>query len=365
MNSLPDDLIVDIVINNHNYGAFLPESIESARAQTHGRVNVIAVDDGSTDDSPRILAACEDEIDVVLKENGGQASAINAGMQRSKGDVVIFLDADDVLRPDAAARVAAEFAANERLSKVQMRMETIDAEGRATGKLKPDPHLPLPGGDLRAAELAQPYDLVWMATSANAFRAAAVRRILPVPERSYPVTGADWYLVHLTALLGEVASLEEIGAGYRVHGANSYELQRERLDLSHLRQAIEFAAATSEQLLRLAGELDLPHPSHILSIADLANRMISLRLEPSRHPLAGDTRRGLAADAVRAAGRRQGASLALKAAFVAWFAAMAIAPRDLARRLAELFIFPARRAALNRLLGRLQRPGRSSVAAVA
>ncbi len=48
---------------------------------------------------------------MVLKENGGQASALNAGMERCEGDVVIFLDADDTLHPDAAARVAAAFAA--------------------------------------------------------------------------------------------------------------------------------------------------------------------------------------------------------------------------------------------------------------
>ena len=65
-------------------------------------------------------------------------------------------------------------------------METIDAEGRPTGEIKPAPHLPMPSGDLREAELAYPYDLVWMATSANAFRAEALRRILPDPRELLP-----------------------------------------------------------------------------------------------------------------------------------------------------------------------------------
>jgi len=359
------DLVVDIVINNHNYGAFVGDAIESARRQTHGSVNVIVVDDGSSDDSREILERQSGDVNVVLKENGGQASAFNAGMERSEGDVVIFLDADDVLRPDAAARVAATFAAEEGVSKVQFRMEVLDAEGRPTGVVKPDPHLAMPSGDMREAELAHPYDLVWMATSANAFRAEAIRRLLPVPEDAYPVTGADWYLVHLSALLGRVVSLDVVCAGYRVHGANSYELAEAELDLAHLRQAIEFAAVTSRELLLLAAELDLPRPERILSIADLANRIASLKLEPRLHPIAGDSAAGLLADAVRAARRRSDASAAMKAAFVAWFAAMAIAPRPLARWLAELFMFPARRAQLNRLLGRMQRPGGSDAAAVA
>lgn len=365
MSPRASDLVVDIVINNHNYGSFLEEAIESACAQTHERVNVLAVDDGSTDDSRQILARYGDRIGLILQEQGGQASAINAGMARCEGDVVMFLDADDVLRPEAAARVAAAFAADDGIVKVQFRMETIDIEGRPTGEIKPAPHLPSPNGDMRAAELAYPYDLVWMATSANAFRADAVRRILPIPEREYPQTGADWYLVHLTALLGRVVSLDLVGAGYRVHGANSYEPAESQIDLEHLHQAIRFADSTSRELLRLAKRLAMPHPERILSIADLANRMASLRLEPARHPLPGDGRLGLLADAVRAARRRQGISVAMKAAFLAWFAAMTVVPRGLALRLAELFAFPERRRALNGLLGRLQRSGGSGAAAVA
>jgi len=359
------DLVVDIVINNHNYGAFLADAIESACAQTHAQVNVLAVDDGSTDDSRQILAGYGDRIGLVLQENGGQAAAINAGVERCRGDVVIFLDADDVLRPEAAARVADAFAADEGLSKVQFRMETIDAQGRPTGELKPEAHLPLPSGDMRAAELAYPYDLVWMATSANAFRTETLRRILPIPVEEYPVTGADWYLVHLSALLGRVASLDAVGAGYRVHGANSYELEAGRLDLDHLRQAIGFAASTSRELLALAAELGLERPERILSLADLANRMASLKLEPARHPIAADRTLGLVADALAAARRREGVSPAMKAIFVAWFAAMAAAPRGIARRLAELFMFPERRRSLNGLLGRLQRSGGANAAAVA
>jgi hypothetical protein len=365
MSPHASDLVVDIVINNHNYGAFLEDAIESACGQTHERVNVLAVDDGSSDDSRQILARYRDRIALILQENGGQAAALNAGMERCEGDVVMFLDADDVLRPEAAARVAAAFAADESVSKVQFRMETIDADGQPTGELKPAAHLPLPSGDVREAELAYPYDLVWMATSANAFRTDAVRRILPIPVAEYPLTGADWYLVHLTALLGRVVSLDAIGAGYRVHADNSYELTAGRLDLDHLRQAIGFAASTSRELLRLADELGVARPERILSIADLANRMASLKLDPARHPIAGDRTIGLLADAISAARRRQGVSLAMKAVFIAWFAAMVAAPRGLARRLAELFMFPERRRSLNGLLGRLQRSSDASAAAVA
>ena len=68
--SLP---VVDVIVNNHNYGRFLRAAIESALAQTHERVNVIVVDDGSTDDSRAIIESFGERIVAVLKPNGGQA----------------------------------------------------------------------------------------------------------------------------------------------------------------------------------------------------------------------------------------------------------------------------------------------------
>jgi hypothetical protein len=356
------DLSVGIVINNYNYGRFLPAAIESARGQTHPNLEVTVVDDGSTDDSRQILRGYGDGITVIAKENGGQASALNAGMERCESDVVLFLDADDTLRPQAAARVAAAFAADAEVAKVQFRMEVIDAEGRPTGVLKPPQHLPMPRGDQRRAELAFPFDLAWLPTSANAFRVEALRAILPIPEAAFPVCGADWYLIHLMTLLGTVASLEEVCGSYRVHGANNYEPETASLDLAHVRETIGFAGTTSGALLDLAAKLGLPRPDRILSLADLGNRLVSLRLAPELHPVPADRRGRLLADAARAARRRFNVSAPMKLVFVTWFAALAVAPKPLARRLALLFFFPERRAALNEMLGRLQRGGRKASA---
>jgi glycosyltransferase involved in cell wall biosynthesis len=335
-------LPVDIVITNHDYARFLPDAIESACAQTHPAVNVIVVDDGSTDGSQDVLRRLADRVEVVLKEQGGQASAINAGVERCRGDVLLLLDADDVLRPQAAERVAAAFAADPRLTQVQFPMAIVDADRRPTGEVKPGGHLQAPVGDQRAAELAFPFDIAWLPGGGTGFRVEPVRRILPIPEADYPRSGADWYLVHLTALLGDAALLDEVCAEYRIHGGNSYELERDEIDLEHVRESIGFARVTTRSL-------------EALSCADLANRLVSLRLEPGRHPVPGDRRRALFADAVRATRRRFDVSAPMKALLVAWFALEAMAPRSLARPLAELFLFPGRRARFNRLLGRWRR----------
>jgi glycosyltransferase involved in cell wall biosynthesis len=347
-------LEVDIVISNHDYGAFVTDAIESACRQTHPGVNVIVVDDGSTDNSREVLRRFEDRVEIVLKENGGQASALNAGIARCRGEVVMFLDADDMLRPHAAERVAECFADDPGLAKVQFRLAVTDAGGRATGAVKPNPHLPLPSGDLRRAELAFPFDIGWLPGGGTAFRAEALRRILPIPEHDYPGYGADWYVVHLTALLGRAAALDEVLADYRVHGRNGYELQEPRLNLAQLRDAIAYEQATIRALTGLADELGLERPDPILSLSNIADRLVSLRLEPELHPIAGDRVGALLGDAVRATRRRFDRSWLVKALLLCWFLAFAVSPRPLARWLADLLLFPQRRrGGFNRLLGRL------------
>jgi glycosyl transferase family 2 len=349
-------LSVDIVITNHNYGKFVGQAIESANRQDHPDVRVIVVDDGSTDDSRDRLR--DYDVLVVFKERGGQASAINTGLGLCQGDVVMLLDADDVLKPHAARTVSAVFARARDVVKVQFGMDVIDADGTPTGAVKPWPHLPRLNGDLRRAELAFPFDLPWLPTSGNAFRTDALRAILPIPEQDYPICGADWYVVHLTTLLGSVASIEEVCASFRAHGRNRYEPARPSLDLSHVHEAIHYGQVTARALVRMADQLGLDRPDEILSTADLAYRLISWRLEPHLHPVARDRTSRLVLAAVRSAQRRFDLAWPMKGLLVAWFAAVAVSPRGLVRRIAELFLFPETRASFNTMVNRFRRPDR-------
>src|SRR5438093_8099671 len=81
-----------IIISSYNYGRYLSAAIESALHQTYQNTEVIVVDDGSTDDSREVIAGYANRIKPVLKENNGQASALNAGFKVSRGDVIFFVD---------------------------------------------------------------------------------------------------------------------------------------------------------------------------------------------------------------------------------------------------------------------------------
>ena len=319
--------MISIVINNFNYERYLAAAIESALGQTCPATEVLVVDDGSTDGSRSVIAQYGGRIHAIFKPNGGQPSAFNAGLAAARGDVVIFLDADDLLLPETADRVLAEFRRNPRLVNVQYRLEVVDAAGRSTDRFIPMSQKPLASGDLRKAALTSPDDIVYAPTSGNAFSAAALQRLFPIPDQAF----ADMYLVNLAALLGPFGSIEEVGGHYRVHGRNAFH--RDSLDLEGVQATIKRTEVTHCHLLRLAAELGLIRwgaEPRLESVTNLAQRLMSLRLDPARHPIVGDRRLKLAYRGALTSLRRGDLRTFYRLAYCVWFAAAALAPRPVA-----------------------------------
>ena len=348
---------VTIIINNYNYGRFLRSAIESALAQTYAGTEVIVVDDGSSDESRTIIASYGERIIPVLKQNGGQASALNAGFARSHGSIVIFLDADDMLEPHVVERVVEHFWANPKVVRVQYRLNVIDRAGLPTGLSKPPRHMPIPSGDLRQRAFLYGDDIPWLPTSGNAFSAPMLQRIFPIPEPAYRIC-ADYYLSNLSPLFGMVVSLDETGGYYRVHGSNNHE--RERLDLQQTRELIIRTRQTHRYIQANAQQLGLAsHSDHsvaALSLTFLANRLISLRLDPAHHPIEGDTHFALARRGILASLQRTDLPLLLRLMYISWFLLVSVVPRESARWLAEQFFYPESRGQwFNALLTNLRR----------
>src|SRR5687767_14870783 len=128
------ELLVSIIVNNYNYGQFIEQAIDSALHQTYSPKEVLVVDDGSTDDSRRVIGCFGDKITSILKDNEGQASTFNAGFARSRGDVVIFLDADDFLLPTAAENAVRQFDRSD-VVKVHWPLWEVDEAGKNTYQL--------------------------------------------------------------------------------------------------------------------------------------------------------------------------------------------------------------------------------------
>ena len=242
--------LASIVVNNYNYGRFLAEAIDSALAQTHRPLEVVVVDDGSTDESRDVISAYGDRIVPVLKENGGQASAFNAGFAASRGDVVLFLDADDALLPTAVEQAVGGFRNG--TVKVHWPLWEIDEAGRRTGgPLFAD----VPEGDLREVVLRDgPASHVNPPTSGNAWTRAFLERVMPLPVDGRLVW-ADAYLLELAPLFGPLARVSEPLTLYRVHGDNRYaSISFEE----RLRRGLSLYDLICEAMARYAQELGLP-----------------------------------------------------------------------------------------------------------
>lgn len=214
--------LASVVVNNFNYAPFLGAAIDSALAQTYSPVEIVVVDDGSTDGSRELLESYGNRIKRVLKQNGGMASALNAGFAASSGEIVIFLDSDDVLLPTAVA-AAAELLRDPQVAKVHWHLREIDGGDMETGRLVPEVNLP--EGNLRDLLIAKgPMSGNGSPTSGNAWSRRFLERVLPMPEQELR-QHADAYLNTLAPLFGGLRKVPAPQGQYRVHGANDYATQ--------------------------------------------------------------------------------------------------------------------------------------------
>jgi glycosyltransferase involved in cell wall biosynthesis len=211
--------LVSILINNYNYGRFVAHAVASALQQTYPHIEVIVVDDGSTDDSRTTVEPYRDRATIISQSNAGQASAMNTGFARSSGEIVHFLDADDLLHPNAIERVVDAFQ-DSRVVKVHWPLVLIDEAGRATGGIKPAD--PLASGDLSHLLQEDCLEHVTPPQSGNAWTRAFLADVLPLDEQVYRTGGSDTCLSLLTLPFGHLAALDAPLGCYRQHHASHW-----------------------------------------------------------------------------------------------------------------------------------------------
>ena len=217
--SLP---LVSIIIDNYNYGRFIQDAIESALNQTYPNVEVIVVDDGSTDNSREIISryASAGLVKAVLKENGGQASAMNAGFEVSSGDLVVFLDSDDVLKPEAIEVAVRAWYPG--VSKVQWRLERVNSNLDLLNIFDPPLGAKLVSADIKRI-MYRWFSYPTSPQSGNMYYRGFLNRAMPLPENEWKIC-ADFPLFTAAAFYGDIVSLPDVLGYYRRHGENSLGL---------------------------------------------------------------------------------------------------------------------------------------------
>ena len=216
MNEKP---LVSILINNYNYEKYLSDAIESAINQTYENVEVIVVDDGSTDNSRNVLDRYSDKIKPILKSNGGQASAINAGFANCKGDIICLLDSDDWFTENKVQEVVDTFQRFPEIGWVFHPLILINQQDSSEIKNLP----PYSEGVYdRTVEFQKGRVKFWApATSALCFRRSLLEKILPMPE-AQGISVSDKYIKELAIGLSKGYSSSKFLAYQRIHDENLY-----------------------------------------------------------------------------------------------------------------------------------------------
>lgn len=215
--------LVTVLVDTWNHERFIEHALDSVLAQEFdmSRVEIIVIDDGSTDGTAAKIAAYGDRVRHVRKENGGQATAFNVGIPLARGEFIAMLDGDDWWRADKLAKVVSVLQSRPDVGFVGSGIVQTDGEGHD------ESYGPVSGKQLEfrldTAENATLFvqHRAFMGTSRMAGRTEIFRRLLPVPEDL--IVEADEHFFTLAPAITTAVILAEPLCYYRLHGGNLYQ----------------------------------------------------------------------------------------------------------------------------------------------
>jgi len=339
--ALPDQRpLATIVIVNYNYEPFVAAAIDSALEQTYAPLEVIVVDDGSTDGSRKIIAAYGKRIRVILQENAGQGAAYNAGWLAARGAFVLFLDSDDVLARGAMQKVVGAFEHSNAV-KVQFYLRQVDRELKPLGYL-------LPSYDFSSMEprkqIAAYGYYVSPPASGNAYRKSFLDEIMPIADVELYRQATDGYTTGLAGMAGEIVSIAEILGFYRVHGDNyGGEAGVKTVKQLHHMFMRDVKREHSQHAFDDHFNFHFPEDSSRYCPGHTKLRLLSRRMLPHEHPIKTDRVGNLLLCGLLSAVRFPHLKLHQRVVVAMGFLALGLVPRRVLRRHFAAIVSPQKR----------------------
>jgi glycosyltransferase involved in cell wall biosynthesis len=222
--------LFSVIITCYNYEAYVSVAIDSVLRQTSRDFELIVVDDGSSDRSWSIINGYSGRLIPIKTENRGSIPACLTGLAASCGAYVLFLDADDVLADNALSKAAEHLHAD--VSKIQFRLQPIDAQGNSIGDAFP--RLSPGSGSQKMVESVNRLGYYSTPpTSGNIYRRDVYLTLGPI-DYDFGIDGVAYLLAPFK---GDVIHIDEALGQYRIHGNNlsgvgfssSKKMERERV----------------------------------------------------------------------------------------------------------------------------------------
>jgi len=208
---------ISIVIDTYNYSKYIEKAIDSVLNQTISKkmYEILVVDDGSVDDTPRRVMAYGNKVIYHRKRNGGQASAFNVGVSLARGEFISFLDADDYFYPTKLERVLKAFNDDMAVGVVFNKFDMVDEQGEIIYYNMPPK---LYSGFLKDRVL-----LGYVSGSPASGISLRKKNVssLHIPEKFFKIS-ADYFYLNILPLVCKVAVIGTSEHAYRMHSSNLY-----------------------------------------------------------------------------------------------------------------------------------------------
>jgi glycosyltransferase involved in cell wall biosynthesis len=253
---------VTVLIDTYNHERFIEEAIVSVLGQDFpaSEMEILVVDDGSTDRTPEIVRKFEPRVRLLQKTNGGQASAFNAGIPEARGEIVSFLDGDDWWARNKLSRVMETITADPELGIVGNGIVMVQLDGSMQSEVLRE-HFQFQANTVEGARLFR-LRKSFLGTSRLTVRRDLLRRIGAVPEILR--VEADEYLFTLAAVLMRAEILPDAVTYYRFHDSNGFQMSTPDLARLRKKQAVldSLAKLLAAEMNRYAIE---PHCAQMIS----------------------------------------------------------------------------------------------------
>ncbi len=243
---------VSVLIDTYNHERFIERAITSVLDQDMPMdgIEILVVDDGSTDRTPEIVRRFEPRVRLIRKTNGGQASAFNIGIPECRGDIVAFLDGDDWWAPQKLRLVLQVLAEDSEVGIVGNGITQVLENGSEHSEVLLEGQRfridSMQGARLFRRRKSQ------LGTSRMTVRTEILRSILPIPEQI--VIEADEYIFTLAAAFSAACVLSEPLTFYRIHGGNLFQITGlNRGSLLRKQRSIEALTLALREKLAAAG----------------------------------------------------------------------------------------------------------------
>lgn len=212
--------LVSVIVPTFNNGTFIKSALDSIFRQNYpmDKIEIIIIDDGSTDATLDIIKSYGDSVIYAYQENRGIASARNKGMSMAKGEIITFLDGDDEWHEERVQKVVKKFISNPRVGIVYHPVALIDKSGEVIHR---NFYRAFGYGEGLSGWIANEIfsGRVFCGGSSFSFRRLITERICPIPEDIK--RGIDFYMAAIASCISQAEFIPEILGKYRIHDKNT------------------------------------------------------------------------------------------------------------------------------------------------